>query len=418
MLRVAEHCERTDTGRQRRANEDAFFARAPLFAVADGMGGAQAGEVASGAAIEVLSAGLAEASGPARPDEERLAGLVAAANARVHELSVGDAGLAGMGTTVTVAYVGEDAVAIAHVGDSRAYLLRDGAMERLTNDHSLVEEFVRQGKLTPEQADEHPQRSIITRALGPEPEVEVDRMSVGARDGDVFLICSDGLTSMVGEAQVAETIAAAATLAGAARDLVDAANAAGGRDNITVVLFRLEEVGAAPAADEQHTAIVAGPTAAEVRAALAVAERAGPAPSREMAGPIVAAPSPAPAPSRRLSPRMPRRDRPARRRRRRWLGPLVVALVLRVPICGGAYLANQAVFFLGLTSDGSVAVFKGLPYELPAGIRLYSTEYVTGLTAAQLPASRRRELLDHQLRSSDDARDLARALELGQVGGR
>jgi serine/threonine protein phosphatase PrpC len=191
MLRVAAYSQRTDTGRQRRANEDAHFARAPLFAIADGMGGAQAGEVASGIAIEVLAAGVSP--GP-ESAEDLLVARIREANGRIHGLSISDRDHAGMGTTATAAYVGAHEVSIVHVGDSRAYLLRDGVLQRLTQDHSLVEEFVRQGKLTQEEAEEHPQRSIITRALGAEADVEVDRVSLGGRAGDLFLLCSDGLT--------------------------------------------------------------------------------------------------------------------------------------------------------------------------------------------------------------------------------
>ncbi|HEX6618908.1 MAG TPA: protein phosphatase 2C domain-containing protein, partial [Solirubrobacteraceae bacterium] len=186
MLRVAEHFERTDTGRQRRGNEDAFYARAPLFAVADGMGGAQAGEVASHLAVEVLEQGLPGGDGSV---EERLRARVREANARIMASAQADDARAGMGTTLTVAYVGEDDLTVAHVGDSRLYRLRDGTFERLTDDHSLVEELVRQGKLTPEEADEHPQRSIITRALGAEEGVEADSHTWAGRDGDVYLIC-------------------------------------------------------------------------------------------------------------------------------------------------------------------------------------------------------------------------------------
>src|SRR3954454_15806110 len=222
MLRVAEHFERTDTGRQRRANEDAFHARSPLFAVADGMGGAQAGEVASGIAVEVLQDGLPEGEGSV---EQRLAGLVSEANARIHELSRTDEARAGMGTTMTAAYVGEDELTVAHVGDSRIYLLRDGELERLSRDHSLVEELVREGKLTPAEAEEHPQRSIITRALGPEAGVQVDTATHRVRDGDVVLICSDGLTSMISEDRVHEILLAGrGSLREAGLGLVEAAN--------------------------------------------------------------------------------------------------------------------------------------------------------------------------------------------------
>src|SRR3954452_4698698 len=165
MLRVAEHFERTETGRQRRNNEDAYFARSPLFAVADGVGGAQAGEVASRTAVEVLRQGLPDHGGSV---EERLRARVEEANARITELGRSDDRRAGMGTTLTVAYVGEQELSVAHVGDSRLYRLRDDSFERLTDDHSLVEELVRSGKLTPQEADHHPQRSIVTRALGSE----------------------------------------------------------------------------------------------------------------------------------------------------------------------------------------------------------------------------------------------------------
>jgi PPM family protein phosphatase len=170
MLRAAETVCKTDTGRQRRDNEDKAFARAPVFVVADGMGGAQAGEVASQIAVETFEQGLPDSGSP----EERLAERVREANRQIYERSRTEQERAGMGTTLTAAYVDDAHLAIAHVGDSRAYMFRDGSLIRLTQDHSLVEELVRQQKLTPEQAAEHPQRSIITRALGPEPEVDVD----------------------------------------------------------------------------------------------------------------------------------------------------------------------------------------------------------------------------------------------------
>ena len=150
-----------------------------------------------------------------------------------------------MGTTLTAALVEDDEVGFAHVGDSRAYLFRDGELKLLTSDHSLVEELRRQGRLTDEQAEDHPQRSIITRALGPEREVEVDTMTYRARPGDVYLLCSDGLTTMLREDRIAAVLADAASLDEAVDRLVREANEAGGRDNITVVAFRLEEAEAA-----------------------------------------------------------------------------------------------------------------------------------------------------------------------------
>ncbi|HSS59089.1 MAG TPA: Stp1/IreP family PP2C-type Ser/Thr phosphatase, partial [Solirubrobacteraceae bacterium] len=343
MLRVAEHFERTDTGRQRRGNEDAFYARAPLFAVADGMGGAQAGEVASHLAVEVLEQGLPDGDGSV---EERLRARVREANARIMQSAQADDARAGMGTTLTVAYVGEDDLTVAHVGDSRLYRLRDGAFERLTDDHSLVEELVRQGKLTPEEADEHPQRSIITRALGAEEGVEADSHTWAGRDGDVYLLCSDGLTSMMPDAHVAQVLAEAPSLASAGRMLIDAANDAGGRDNITVVLFRLEEVGAggsAPLETGEHRAV------------------ASPEPDGAAAT----------APVARLQPRPARREAPARRRRRRPrvpVGPILVLFLLACVLLGG-YYASQTVYFVGASNDGFVSVYRGLPYDLPAGLK-------------------------------------------------
>ena len=382
MLRVSDHVERTDTGRQRKANEDAYFARSPLFAVADGMGGAQAGEVASSLAVEVLEEGLPDGPGSV---EERLAERVREANRRINELSRADDQRAGMGTTLTVAYVGEDEVTVAHVGDSRLYRMREARFERLTDDHSLVEELVRQGRLTPQEADEHPQRSIITRALGPEAGVEPDSHTWPGRSGDVYLLCSDGLTSMVPEARVAEILQGSSDLDAAGRALVDAANHAGGRDNITVVLFRLEDVEPAHAgasraggvASEQATvAGPAAPRAQDVRAAAAAAE-------------------PKVMPRR---PRAPRRaspvaEAPRRRRRRVPVVPLVVVVVLGA-LGLGFWIASQSVYFVGTTPDGFVAVYRGLPYDLPAGLDLYSENYesgVVGRVAAGPPAFRRDE---------------------------
>src|SRR3954471_9595985 len=237
MLRISEQFHQSDLGRQRQGNEDNYFVRAPLFVVADGMGGAQAGEVASEIAVEAFDGGLPDGS-PA----EALAEVIREANRRIHDRSRSDEQHSGMGTTCTAAYVGESDVTVAHVGDSRAYLLRDNELIRLTRDHSLVGELVARGKLTEEQAEAHPQRSVITRALGPEANVQVDVETFPARAGDVFLINSDGLTGMVGEAGVKPILERAESLEQAGRELIAAANEAGGRDNITVVLFRLDEV--------------------------------------------------------------------------------------------------------------------------------------------------------------------------------
>src|ERR671911_1701668 len=275
MLRVVEEAHRTDTGRQRHANEDALYAEAPVFAVADGMGGAQAGEVASKIAADAFGDSDDRGEAP----EGYLSRVVRTANDRIHELAERDASRSGMGTTLTAALLGEDEVSFAHVGDSRAYVFRDGDLKRLTSDHSLVEELRRQGRLTEAQAEEHPQRSIITRALGPEPEVEVDTMTYRARPGDVFLLCSDGLTTMVPEARIGRILTRSRDLDSALSRLVREANEGGGRDNITVIAFRLDEEAAA--AEEQPTMIGPAPEEAEVAA-------------EAEAGPLERPPAPAP----------------------------------------------------------------------------------------------------------------------------
>jgi serine/threonine protein phosphatase PrpC len=233
----------TDPGRRRRRNEDAYVCEPPLFAIADGMGGAQAGEVASGLAAAVLE----EATGDER-GEERVASLIQEANRRVFQRSNEDAATSGMGTTMTVALIdsSDGTIAFGHVGDSRAYRVRGGELEQLTDDHSLVGELVRSGRLSPEEAESHPQRSVITRALGTEPDVDVDTFTVDAEPGDVYLLCSDGLTDMTSTRDILAAVESSNDLDAAARELVRAANDGGGEDNITVVLFQIDsdDVGA------------------------------------------------------------------------------------------------------------------------------------------------------------------------------
>jgi len=245
----------TDTGRKRRRNEDAYVVEPPLFAIADGMGGAQAGELASS-----LAAGaVREDEAAAGSGERRVAELIQEANRRVYERSSQDAAASGMGTTMTVAFVGDANVAFGHVGDSRAYLIRDGKLEQLTEDHSLVAELVRSGKLSPEEAETHPQRSVITRALGTDPDVDVDTFSIETAPGDLFMLCSDGLTSMVEDDVLLETIEKNRdNLQTAAKALIRAANKGGGEDNITVVFFEIgEDVGEPLEETAQYPALTA-----------------------------------------------------------------------------------------------------------------------------------------------------------------
>jgi PPM family protein phosphatase len=234
-VRLGETAALSHPGRKRRHNEDSYVVQPPLFAVADGMGGAKAGEVASGLAAAAVQEIENDESG-----EARVAALIEEANRRVYTRASEDRDASGMGTTMTVALVEDDHVAIGHVGDSRAYLIRGGRLEQLTDDHSLVAELVRSGKLSPEEAESHPQRSVITRALGTEADVDVDTFSVEATAGDLFLLCSDGLTTMVDDQTILDSVERhRPNLEHAAKALINAANRGGGEDNITVVFFEL-----------------------------------------------------------------------------------------------------------------------------------------------------------------------------------
>ncbi len=412
MLRAAETVAKTDTGLQRRDNEDSAYARAPVFVVADGMGGAQAGEVASQIAVEAFEQGLPEDGSP----EERLAGRAREANKRIYDLSQAQSERAGMGTTLTAAYLDRDDLAIAHVGDSRAYLFRDGTLARLTQDHSLVDELVRRGKLTEEQAAEHPQRSIITRALGPEPQVEVDTWTYPLREGDVVLLCSDGLTSMVSEELVATVLARSASLEAAAQGLIDEANGAGGRDNITVVLFRLEEVGSEPGADQPTLVGMAAPP---IDSAVVAQRTPAPAGSPQSSGAAPAAGTQTRGRRARLARTQgaPPPPPPARsgRRHAKLVAAVVSTLVVLFIIGAGGWLASRQLYFIGTNPQGIVTIYRGLPYDLPAGVRLYETYYVSGVPASSIPTDRRNQVLNHHLRSQSDASNLVKALELGQV---
>jgi protein phosphatase len=317
-----------------------------------------------------------------------------------------------MGTTLTAAYLDDAHLAIAHVGDSRAYLFRDGELTRLTRDHSLVDELVRQGKLTEEQAAEHPQRSIITRALGPEPEVEVDTWTYPVRAGDVMLLCSDGLTSMISEERVGDILRGADSLEEAADELIREANEAGGRDNITVVLSRFDEADKEAPADQPTMLAEPAPGSADAAAAAPVrnAERIG-------AAAATAAAAPAPAPTTgRLTPRRERISAPPRERRfsRAAAAGLAVVIVLCL-IGAGGYLASRQLYFIGTNSQGIVTVYRGFPYDLPAGIHLYETYLVSGVPASLVPADRRTQFFNNQLRSQTEALNLIRQLELGGI---
>jgi serine/threonine protein phosphatase PrpC len=377
MLRIVEEAVRSDTGRQRHGNEDSYYARMPLYVIADGMGGAQSGEVASRIATEVFDEELGNES-----PEEQLAARAREANRRIYELAREDASHSGMGTTLTGAFVSGDEVSVVHVGDSRAYLFRDGELRRITRDHSLVEELRRRGQLTSEQASEHPQRSVITRALGPEPDVELDVHTHQARSGDVFLLCSDGLTDMVSEERLRAALIETPTLEAAVNRLVEEANAAGGRDNITVIAFRVGgDEPPSPAPDETVVNLQAPTEPVEVEAP-----------------PTTATPS------------------TPRRRRRPGMRSIAVTLLVAAVLAGaavGAVAGLHRVYFVG-SQDGLVTLYRGLPYDLPLGIHLYEKKYVSPVPVRALSTTERRRVLDHQLRSRADAASMIRRLERGR----
>jgi serine/threonine protein phosphatase PrpC len=364
----------TDPGRRRRQNEDAFVREPPLFAVADGMGGAQAGEIAS----RLAAAALRQPSDDESEDgRKRVVQLIQEANRRVYERSSEDEAVSGMGTTMTVALVEDSAVWIGHVGDSRAYRVRDGSLEQLTEDHSLVAELVRSGKLSPEEAEIHPQRSVITRALGTDPDVDVDVFSVSPEPGDLFMICSDGLTAMVTDDTILEIIEDHRyDLDRSARRLVDAANRGGGEDNITVVLFEIAQ------------AEMAQPEAPAKGADDVTLTELDQVPTLEHAAPS-----------------------PARRSRRSRRVAVIAALIVVALLAGLAVFGLSRSHFVGAERSGHVAVYQGVPWDLFGGIRLYRLRYESPLLAAQLSQDERKKLLDHHLESYGSTLRRVRAYE-------
>ena len=406
-MRLSGSAGRTDAGRKRRRNEDAYVVAPPLFAVADGMGGAQAGEVAARLATaafhEYHEADALEA-------EQRVAAIIQEANRRIYERARADTEVSGMGTTVTAALVEGSRIVIGHVGDSRAYRVRGGRLEQLTDDHSLVADLVRGGRISPEEAEIHPQRSVITRALGTDPEVDVDSLTMDAEPGDVYLLCSDGLTTMVADEEILDIVGRAKSLEHAGKDLVKAANRRGGEDNITVVLFAVD-------ADEplEETAVMSGDGRASredledtLTGLEAPALQRGPTiaePAQEQRDWALAPPDPQPEP------------RPAKRPKRRWWRRLLLSfalVVFVVVLVALAFLGLSRAHFVGADDDGRIAVYQGLPWTLGAGLDLYRARYVSQLRAVQLTQGERAELFDHDLLSYDEARaELSRYEEEG-----
>ncbi|WP_270575359.1 Stp1/IreP family PP2C-type Ser/Thr phosphatase, partial [Candidatus Collinsella stercoripullorum] len=229
---------RSDVGCVRSHNEDSYLVASPLFAVCDGMGGHAAGEVASSIAVETIAR-----TSPGTADAAQLAAAVEAANAAVIEAAASGIGRPGMGCTATVAYIEGTTIAIAHVGDSRAYLLHEGVLTRVTRDHSYVEELVDAGEITADEARVHPNRSVITRALGSDPGMYADHFTLNIVEGDRLILCSDGLSSMISDSEIEDIAVKSSTAQMCTDNLVDAALAAGGADNVSVVVVDVVDDG-------------------------------------------------------------------------------------------------------------------------------------------------------------------------------
>lgn len=353
---------RTDVGRVREGNEDSYLMDEPLFGIADGMGGHAAGEVASSTAVEALSSGAARANAE---DPESLVALIKEANRAIFEKATTDDSLHGMGTTCTLVLIDAHKIHLAHVGDSRAYLSRDGDLLRLSEDHTLVGRMVREGQLTEEEAAKHPQRSMITRSLGIDSDVRVDLRSFDVRDGDRIMLCSDGLTSMVGEDTIKRVLQQKKSPQGAADELVDLANEAGGEDNITVVILDLSADGDAPPPPPRSASTAEKATGRTTDAPL------GPPPSS-------ASPS---------------NDDPGFGRR--VVRKIVVTLVILMVLVGAGYGAlryslNRS-WFVGVSDEDVVTIYQGRPEEV-LGISMKEVEEETGITMEDVPEFKRADL--------------------------
>ena len=379
MIGLGQRAAASDPGKRRLRNEDAYVVEPPLFAVADGMGGAQAGEIAAKIAASVLR----ESSG-----ETAVVELIKEANRRVYQAAAGDKARSGMGTTITAAIVEDGSVQIGHVGDSRAYRIRDGELEQLTEDHSLVAELVRSGKLSPEEADVHPQRSVITRTVGTDPDVDVDMFSVDALPGDVFIICSDGLTTMVDDRSILGIVQKnRASLDKAVRALVDAANKGGGEDNITIVLFEIGEEGAG---GMEETATLPAVTEEADEDTLTEADRVPAIDDTTLM-------------SRGELEAVTRRNGQDKHRGVSRAAIILGSSALVVVLAALAVWSLSRSYFVGAEANGKIAVYQGFPWDIAGGVRLYRLRYESTVLAGELSQSERRKLFGHDLRSYDTA---------------
>ena len=399
MTLVARHGALTDIGLHRKTNEDTFVVRPPLYAVCDGMGGANAGEVASGLAAETLAAEVLKGT--------PLHAAAEAANAAVFQRAHDNAEQTGMGTTLTAFVLEGRTARFAHIGDSRAYLLRDGELRQVSDDHSLVGEMVRDGRLTEEEAAVHPHRSILSRALGTEAQARIDEFTEDLLPGDVLLLCSDGLSGPVS----ADDIRVALTRSDpqqAAERLILEARRQGGPDNITAVVVRVDE-GPHGAEDDETTLVQpADPEATEVTGELPFVVVADDpdddGPEVDAADALAAlraeqdgdAPDPVAVAARR------------RKRSVRRLGIVaaVLALLAAVLAAGAFYLST--VFFIGV-DDGALTIYSGVPGKI-GPVPLHAVYRRSVVTYDSLSPSARTLVDEQQLRDRGDAMDLSRML--------
>jgi protein phosphatase len=367
----------TDIGQVREGNEDSYLVVEPLYAVADGMGGHRGGEVASNLALETVQ-GMFERR------EGSLAEQVAEANRAVFDRSQNDRKVSGMGTTLTAAQVDGNRVHLVHVGDSRAYLLRGGELTQVTEDHTLVHRMVMEGEISEEEAETHPHRSILTRALGVDQNIQVDEGDLEVAPGDRLLLCTDGLTGMVPEGQIREILLENLDPQEAVDKLVKVANRAGGIDNITALILDFANDGGGSGAT--NGSAIRQPT---MERPIAPAP-----PSNRSDITMVGAPIPEPPPGSSVAPTSPpasRTDRPETERRPERSRPGSRRVGRKVGIWTGVALAIVALGVVGLrvyldtqwyvgVSNGRVAIFRGVPAEV-AGLELSSVVVETSIPA-------------------------------------
>ncbi|HXP14941.1 MAG TPA: Stp1/IreP family PP2C-type Ser/Thr phosphatase [Actinomycetes bacterium] len=372
----------TDVGRMRKNNEDSYLSAEPVAAVADGMGGHSAGEVASAIAIEELAT-----LGDRGPWENETAATddlkqaILRANRRIREMAASDHKLNGMGTTLVALLQDGDMVHVANVGDSRGYLLRQGELSQVTVDHSLVQELVDDGRLSPEDAERHPQRSVITRALGIEPEVEFDLFTYKLQVGDRLLLCSDGLSDVVEPAQIRNVLLRVRSAQKAARQLVTVANEQGGPDNITVIVVDAVDESARPEVEDETGDLTAG--------AMPLVDDGQPAGRRG---------------SRAARAAKDRSLAMHRRLQRVLVAGIVVLVAAALLVAGRSFLFSR--YWVGFDGD-TVAVFQGVPGNV-AGLRFSRLVERSPVSRAQVPAGYAARLEDGvQADSLADARAIA-----------